>query len=155
MEAQGIIGAIGRIRRLANDLIIKELEKRGISGLSTSHGDILALLANGDRIPMSEISRRIDRKKNTVTVLVNKLIRLGYVHKQKSPSDSRVTLIFLTEKGRRLMPDFWEISNLLLEKTYTGFSSAEQSELVRLLTRVIGNLALDDTVSRGDDHARI
>lgn len=124
---------------------MKELEKIGITGLSTSHGDILAMLSKGERIPMKEISRRIDRKKNTVTVLVEKLIRMGYVRKQTSEADSRVTFVVLTAKGKSLLPDFNHISALLLEKTYRGFTNEEKKTLIQLLTRVLNNLSSSES----------
>lgn len=47
---------------------------------------------------MKELAEKIFRKKPTVTVLVDKLVTLGYVIKEKSKADSRVTFIKLTEK---------------------------------------------------------
>ena len=49
---------------------------------------------------MGNIAQAINRDKSTVTVLVNKLERLKYIEKRKDATDSRVTLIRLTPKGK-------------------------------------------------------
>ncbi len=89
---------------------------------------------------MKEIARMINRKKNTVTVLVEKLVQLGYICKSPSPGDSRITLIRLTEKGEKMMPDFKKISDLLIERTYKGITEQEKSDLLHLLEKIWHNL---------------
>lgn len=142
-DEQRIISIIGRIRRFANELILKELANKGIKGLSPSHGDIIAMLAEGDPVSMKAISDRIDRRKNTVTALVDKLIRLGYVRRQRCETDGRQSLVMLTEKGKQLIPDFREISSILIDRAYRGFSPSEKTMLTDLLSRVLHNLSPD------------
>lgn len=89
---------------------------------------------------MKEIAQRINRRKNTVTVLVDKLIRLGFLGKTAAPYDSRVTLVSLTDYGREIMPDFREIARDLTEKTYNGFSDSERRQAMDLLARIKDNL---------------
>lgn len=140
METKNIISLIGEIRRSANNLILNELKSRGLDQLSTSHGDILARLQSGRELPMKEIAGKINRKKNTVTVLVEKLIQLGFVQKTVSREDSRVILVSLTPEGRELMPDFEAISQRLIDRTYRGFSERERQQVIGFLNRIKENL---------------
>ncbi len=89
---------------------------------------------------MREIAARIGRDKSTVTALVKKLIDFGYVQKEQDPNDSRVTLIRLTEAGRGLRKDFDEISDILLQRVYKGFSQQEKEVMVHGLERIHNNL---------------
>jgi len=139
MEKQNIISIIGKIRRYANDQIIRSLMERGLKGISPSHGGILVILFQEEIVPMKVIAQRIDRKKNTVTVLVEKLVKLGFVQKKSSVTDNRVNLVSLTPKGRSLIPDFEEISKELIKKVYTGFADYEKEDLSRLLAKVLLN----------------
>jgi DNA-binding Lrp family transcriptional regulator len=70
---------------------------------------------------MKDLADKIHRTKPTVTVLVDKLVELGYVTKEKSYEDSRVTYISLTEKGAALKPVFTEISDTLNALVYDYF----------------------------------
>lgn len=119
------VARMSRSLELANRFIISELESRGIFGMVPSHGEILFFLFHCDKLPMQEIARKIHRTKPTVTILVKKLIELGYIDREKSREDSRVTYIFLTDKGKNLRPIFDEISEQLKEKVYGGFTPGQ------------------------------
>ena len=76
---------------------------------------------------MKDLASTIHRDKSTITALVNKLIKLGYIKKEQDEKDVRVTLISLTQKGREFKKDFDEISKEVIKKLYLGFDSKEKS----------------------------
>ncbi len=141
MKTQQIISLISKIRFGANSLILKELEKHGVTGIAPSHGDILARLFSRDAIPMTELAQAINRKKNTLTTLVDKLISLGYVEKIQNSDDARVSFICLTEKGRKLKPFFDAVSDKLIATAYCGMSDSETEKLFKLLLKMDGNFS--------------
>jgi DNA-binding MarR family transcriptional regulator len=89
---------------------------------------------------MRVLADRIDRDKSTVTALVKKLVALGYVETLDDPGDKRVTLVRLTQKGEDLKKTFGEISRMLLDTVYRGFSQREREDIVRGLERIERNL---------------
>jgi len=91
-------------------------------------------------LPMSEIGRIIDKDKSTITALVNKLIKRGYVEKKSEPADSRISLIALTRKGMALKPHFQLIAQKLRAQSYKGITDDERETLVNLLTKLNTNL---------------
>ncbi|MGN7166678.1 MarR family winged helix-turn-helix transcriptional regulator [Paenibacillus cellulositrophicus] len=125
-----------KIRNAINTMIVSELEQRGIEGIVSSHGEILWALYIQDMQPITVLSEKIDRTQPTATVLVNKLEKLGYVHKVKSKEDSRITLVSLTPKGKELEPVFQEVSARLNETIYGGLSDKEQVQLESLLEQI-------------------
>ncbi len=136
MRKNNLVALVSRLSETANRFIVKELEKHGIEGIVPSHGDILALLFDGNCLTMQEIAARIHRTKPTVTVLVNKLVELGYVTKEKSETDSRVTHITLTEKGESLRPAFETISDTLNARVYQGLSDDEAEKLEQTIDAI-------------------
>jgi DNA-binding MarR family transcriptional regulator len=139
MNTRHLIALISRIRENANKFLLNELKQRGVEGLAPSHGDILTTLYHHETVTMAELAERIHRDKSTVTVLVEKLVKSGYVKKIKSPADRRITNICLTEAGKALEPVFEEISEKLIHTAYQGFSAFEQEILIRLLERIQQN----------------
>ncbi|MBM7865599.1 MarR family winged helix-turn-helix transcriptional regulator [Heliomicrobium gestii] len=131
---------ISRIREKATRFIVQELEGHGIEGIVPSHGDILVMLFQGEKYTMKELADKIHRTKPTVTVLVEKLVQYGFVEKEKSDDDSRVTYIKLTQKGAELRPIFDEISNKLNALLYGDFTDEEAELFDRLLKRVHARL---------------
>jgi MarR family transcriptional regulator, organic hydroperoxide resistance regulator len=134
-----IISLISAIRKRSNELIVGEMSRRNMKGLVTSHGDILAALFEKKVLTMKELADRIEKDKSTVTALINKLIKYGYVQKKSDPQDSRVVLVALTKKGKDLLPDFEEISDILLTTFYKGISDKEKTAVAAILNKIKRN----------------
>jgi DNA-binding MarR family transcriptional regulator len=140
MKKDHIIFLIGRIQYKAQKFLVREMKAHHIDGLSTSHGEILGSLIFRGPLSMTEIARIIDKDKSTITALIHKLIRLGYVERRKHEGDSRMTLIAVTKKGAALKPVFVAIARKLRAHSYKDIPDDERETLVRLLTRLNGNL---------------
>jgi DNA-binding MarR family transcriptional regulator len=127
---------ISRIRDKANRLITRELADHNLSGIVPTHGDILVALFLQPRLPMKRLAEIIDRDKSTVTALVDKLVRFGYVEKTADPNDNRITLVCLTPRGKTLMPDFLDISRKLQARVYKNLNRKEKATLIDLLAKI-------------------
>lgn len=140
-ENKNSLSMISRIRESANRFIMERLAQNGIEGLVPSHGDILAVLYRGEDVTMKDIADKIRRSKPTVTVLTDKLERFGFVYREKSRNDSRITYIRLTEQGKRFEPVFGKISKELNELLCQGFTAEETDTLGALLKKMENNLS--------------
>ena len=128
---------VGKIRDAVNNLILSELNKHGVNGIAPSHGDILMCLYEKNSLSVKELAEKIHRTQPTVTVLIDKLQKLGYVERIKSWEDNRVTLIKLTEKGVHLKPIFREISKKLNTVIYGGLKDNEKEQVEYLLEKIL------------------
>ena len=140
MKKDQIVFLIGRIQYKAGRFLTRELRARGIHGLGVSHAEILGALIFQGPLTMTEIAKTIDKDKSTITALVNKLIRLGYVKKEKHGADNRFNLIAVTQKGVDLKPAFVTIARKLRALSYKDIPDDERETLVRLLTKLNENL---------------
>ena len=131
---------MSRIREQANKLIVRELRQRGVEGIVPSHGEIMVHLFAAEKCTMQNLAKQINRTKPTVTVLIEKLVACGYVVKEKSAEDNRVTLIKLTAKGWELKPIFEVISAKMNAVVYQGLCEEEAEMLEKVLTQINGNL---------------
>jgi DNA-binding MarR family transcriptional regulator len=77
-------------------------------GLVRSHVFILHTLMNGEEITMSELSDKLQVTKQNVTVLTDKLEKLGLVCRVASKKDRRVFFIRLSEKGTEFVGEHAE-----------------------------------------------
>ncbi|MFS0873804.1 MarR family winged helix-turn-helix transcriptional regulator [Paenibacillus xylanilyticus] len=123
-----------------NKRIIQELEQHDITGIVPSHGDILMFLYLEDSLSIKMLAERVHRTQPTVTVLVNKLEKLGYVERSKSPEDSRVTFIRLTEQGRQLKPIFEQVSETIRDMVYGDMTDEQAEQLESLLIGIVHRL---------------
>ena len=132
-----MLSLVSKIHEKGNRFIIEELKNNGAEGLVPSHGDILVCLYRNGKMTMKDIANCIHRTKPTVTVLVDKLEKLGYLKREASDEDSRSTNIVLTQKGKDFQATFEKISEELNEMLYKNLSPEESELIEKLLRKVI------------------
>ena len=98
-----------------------------------------SLYESDRKLTMKEIAKKIGKDKSTVTPLINKLIDLGYIQKEKSDTDKRITYISLTSKAIDIEGTFNHISDQVKETAYKGFTNEEKEEFLRLLKKLSSN----------------
>lgn len=133
---RNLLALVSKIHEKGNRFIIEQLKKNGADGLVPSHGDILVCLYNQDKMTMKDIADKIHKTRPTVTVLVDKLEKLGYIKREVSEKDNRYTYIYLTKKGQEFKPVFEQISNDLTDMLYKNLSDKEADILEELLKRI-------------------
>lgn len=131
-----MLSLVSKIHEKGNRFIIEELKNNGAEGLVPSHGDILVCLYTKGKMTMKDIANHIHRTKPTVTVLVDKLEKLGYLKRESSDKDNRCTYIVLTQKGEDFKVIFERISEELNKVLYK-YLSPEESELMEELLRKV------------------
>lgn len=131
-----ILSLISKIHEKGNRFIIEELKNNGVEGLVPSHGDILVCLYKNNKMTMKDIANCIHRTKPTVTVLVDKLEKLGYLKRAASDKDSRSTYVILTQKGEDFKATFDQISNNLSKMLNKNLSENEVKLLEELLKKM-------------------
>ncbi len=136
MNEREIISLISKVRENANSFIIAQMEAWGIKGLVTSHGDILCELFENGKLSMKDLTEKIGRDKSTVTVLVDKLLKHGYVDKARDDEDNRIVFVTLTKKGDELRPMFETISKELIATAYKEISQEEKERLIETLKKI-------------------
>lgn len=149
MSIKYTVAYLSKTKKKAMDFIEYELKQNGIYDLIPTHGNVLSVLyENNGKLPMKDIAKLIGRDKSTVTPLISKLEKLGYVKKEKSEIDKRVTYIVLTQKGKSIEDIFKSTSKKLIETAYKGFTKEEEEIFLRLLKKLnnnFGTLKKDDT----------
>ncbi|HEX5513169.1 MAG TPA: MarR family transcriptional regulator [Gammaproteobacteria bacterium] len=97
--------------------------------------DVMAELERaGEPQTMSELSRRLLVSGGNVTGVVDRLERAGYVERRPLPTDRRVQLVALVEKGRREFAAMAAAHEQWLTELFEGLSLEE----VRLLNELLG-----------------
>ena len=137
MDNTVIFALCSRVMENGNRLIMSELEKNGLQGIAPSHGDIFIELFRDDGCSMGDLAGHIHRTKSTVTALVDKLERLGYVYREKSADDARGTNVYLTPQGWEMQAAFQCISAELLRLASNRLTDSEIQQLEELLQKLL------------------
>lgn len=140
MMNRELIKTIAEIDKKLKNRKLKELELRGIKGLAPSHGDILVNLFRSGSLSMRDLSEKIQRDKSTVTALINKLSKLGYVEKYKGVEDSRVNFVRLTPLAYERRYIFVEVADIIMEKFSRHVTEDEIKTVLDILTKINSGL---------------
>lgn len=115
-----------------------ELSASGV-GLQHPQFTIMMVLGTKDGISQAEVTKIVDRDKASVSRNIKYLERKGYI--EKEARDGRTNLIFLTEKGKEILPKLHEISTKDTEMTLKGFSESKRKAIYELLTKMYLNIS--------------
>ncbi|KRM76212.1 MarR family winged helix-turn-helix transcriptional regulator [Secundilactobacillus collinoides] len=97
---------------------------------------LVFLLAKKGQLTNSEIVTELNIKPSSASGLVNRLVEGGLVQRQASPSDKRVMLISLTDRGQRFIDSAHLLRDKMSELVFVSLTDEEQAQLFQLLTKL-------------------
>ncbi len=106
--------------------------------------ETLKLLAKETNVTPGRISEYLDIKPSSVTQIIKKLEKAGTVLREKSPKDSRVTVVKITDKGRESLKTHGSIGDTLKDVLFKDFSDSELEYLDQYLERMVNNIGSDE-----------
>ncbi|MFX1297390.1 MAG: MarR family winged helix-turn-helix transcriptional regulator [Promethearchaeota archaeon] len=141
MEQQRAGGfLITKIHQLAGRIFTKILKKYHIK-INPAQGRILFVLWRNDEISIHELAKKTSLGKSTLTSMLDRLEKMGYIKRIHSKIDRRKILIELTEKDRNLHDKYIKISQEMNKIYYNGFTNDEIDAFEEYLSRIFNNLS--------------
>jgi DNA-binding MarR family transcriptional regulator len=115
------------------------LSRNGLEDLAGARGRVIFALWNEDNIPIKKLVEKTSLDKATLTGIIDRLERDGYVKRIPSPDDKRATLISRTGKDEVFKSKIPEVSKQQNKLFYKGFSTSEIKEFEEYLKRILQN----------------
>jgi len=106
----------------------------------TQYISIIALWEE-DNQTVSSLGEKLFLESNTLTPILKKLEAMGYLRRQRDPTDERQVLVSLTDEGRRLREKGLSM-NLLKE---SGLSDEEFPKVTQAVAKLRDNLIKSTT----------
>jgi DNA-binding MarR family transcriptional regulator len=131
---------IAKIHQVAGRIFTKTLKAAGIKAINPAQGRILFVLWRTDEIPISELARRTLLSQSTLTSMLDRLEKAGYVRRVPSQKDRRSILIKRTEKDKQLEEKYIRVSEAMTKLFYQGFTPSEIDAFEHHLRRILTNL---------------
>jgi DNA-binding MarR family transcriptional regulator len=122
--------------RLNGDLI----EKLRVERINLTRWRILAVLAMGDGITISEIIDRAMMQQSALSRALTSMVREGYVRRVVHRNDARCAEVYLTDKGRGLFDALNVVVRKREKRLLAGLSPREVRAAFALMQRLIRNM---------------
>lgn len=119
---------------------IEEHMVKGAKSLNLSIGEIhlIEAVAKGQEEgkTISELSEMQSISLPSVTLAINKLVKKGYVIKNKSPQDGRVVNVTLTKRGQKVNNVHQHFHKLMIASVTDALSQEELDAMVKGIVKL-------------------
>jgi len=132
--------SLGIIRERINKELQHKLKENGI-GINCGHIWLISLVYLKDgKIEIKELVKQLEKKKSTVTEMINTLEKNGFLVKYQSKEDKRVYYVETTAKAKEMKPLIMDIIEEIKSKLFDSFLEEDKSHLNSYLERMINNI---------------
>ena len=133
-----VFGAFTRVLQLHRRHMFKALAGQGMHAGQTF---CLRLLAERDGITQRDLAAELHLAPPTVTRMLQAMQKAGVVERRQDERDRRLTCVYLTPAGHRLLAEVRVVASGYVNQTIAPLPEADRRELVRLLGALADNMA--------------
>ena len=124
------------LRRVCDTLMLCQDSLFSKYGLTTEQWGVLtAIKARGPLRP-SDLAGLLERSPNTISMLVDRMVKAGLVRRTRDRKDRRVVTVSFTEKGKTAVEPAILVGWEFIHEVLSTLSDDEQRDLANMLQRV-------------------
>jgi MarR family transcriptional regulator, organic hydroperoxide resistance regulator len=136
-ETESLDSLFAQICRLKHARIHTLLETLG---LYRGQPSVLQALWEQEGLMHTDLARRLQVQPATITKMLQRMEKAGFVERRPDPDDQRVSRVYLTEPGRSVRAGVQQVWRQLEEEAFAGFTLPERVLLRRFFLDIRENL---------------
>ncbi|HSH67781.1 MAG TPA: MarR family winged helix-turn-helix transcriptional regulator [Bacteroidia bacterium] len=109
-------------------------------GLHSGQDVLLYYLSREDGQTVSSLAESLNITQATISIMINRMQISKVISKKKDSADKRTTRIYLTSKGKTIIPKIHEIWKTMENVTTKGLKKDQKDKLTSLLLTTLKNL---------------
>jgi MarR family transcriptional regulator, organic hydroperoxide resistance regulator len=106
-------------------------------GIHAGQDRLMEEIWRADGLRQGELIERLGLEPPTVTGILQRLEREGFIRRRPDPENRRVQRVYLTEEGRKLERPVRKVWSEVEKEFLANLSAAERKELLETLTRLV------------------
>ncbi|ANS73916.1 hypothetical protein AWM70_04495 [Paenibacillus yonginensis] len=138
-----LVQGFRELKRAFHQVVSKQAEKLGITGIQFY---VLSALREQPELSMSDLAERVHLGNSTLSGVIDRMEKAGYVERKRSDLDRRTVTLHLTNEGREIE----ERTNLLYQKAMGKISDIPQEEITHLIRTFRSIINLLETEKEGE-----
>ena len=111
------------------------------SNITSAQMIMLVSIHDHGQCKLKTLANERDISPPTATVLIDRLVRSGYVKREASLEDRRVVMVSLTKKGEKSVQDFLSTVRNRWKKILRHLTSKEQEQYLNILKKIVSVLS--------------
>ncbi|HZD26192.1 MAG TPA: winged helix DNA-binding protein [Alphaproteobacteria bacterium] len=137
-----VVLLVERLHRRFLDIVRLELQRRNIREINAPQALVLANIGDSEVLIRDLIERGYYLGPN-ITYCIRKLVDYGYLEQRRDEHDKRAVRVWLTEKGRELVPSVRDLGSLHAESMKEAELDPEKLEITSQTLRKIERMWSD------------
>lgn len=129
-----LLANVGHLHRTRIQQLFEQL------GLHQGQPPLLRALWKEEGQTHTELARRLKVTPATITKMLQRMEKAGFLTRRPDPQDQRVSRVYLTEAGRAVKGEAEKLFRRIEEETFAGLTGQERDLLRGLLLRLRANL---------------
>ena len=109
-------------------------------GLYRGQPRVLHALWDQEGLTHTELSRLLRVQPATITKMIQRMEKVGFVERRHDPDDQRVSRVYLNAAGRAVREDVQQVWLRLDDEAFAGFAEEERALLREFFCRIRDNL---------------
>jgi DNA-binding MarR family transcriptional regulator len=138
-----------RLAQAAHAYRVRAGSRLGRIDLHSGQENLLKALDEKDGQSMSDLAATLGVQPPTVTKMISRLSAQDYVERRAAKGDGRQALVFLTERGKRVIQSVDKVWKRIEKDAIAGIDDKDRKRLRKLLRQIERNLGASPD---RDDH---
>lgn len=130
---------LSQVHQVCGRVWNKILRENDMADLEGARGRVIFALWGKDGVPIKTLCEKTSLDKSTLTGIIDRLERDGYIERKPSETDKRSTLILLTGKEQEFANHVHKVSDQMNTIFYKGFTDEEITQFESMLERILMN----------------
>ena len=97
---------------------------------------VLLLLSETDDVTMTMVSRMMNMEKGSMTPVIDKLIALGFLERERNPLDRRKYILILTQNGIQIAEKLSDEINAHMRKKFSVLSGDVNDQVMEAFSTI-------------------
>ncbi|AKH67737.1 transcriptional regulator [Spongiibacter sp. IMCC21906] len=110
---------------------------------------LLLILSREPGMNQAKLASWLEVHPVTVTQSVDRLVKAGWLRRERQENDRRAVSLFLTEQAEPILADLTEIAEHTRKVALAGFSAAERKQVEDMLERIKQNICAANDCEEG------
>lgn len=117
---------------------VEEVARKDIASheLNMTEFAVLELLYHKGNQPIQIIGKKVLIASSSITYVVDKLVKKGYVERVACPDDRRVTFAAITDEGKQFTQKIYPQHEQKMATIFEGFTEQELEQAAELLKKI-------------------
>lgn len=125
---------------LAKVYFVKKYKVVADNGIYPGQEALLELVSNESGLSQKDLAKKLKIKPPTVAVSIKRMEKTGWLTREVDEGDKRISRVFITEEGKKVLEEVKVKSKELDEIVFAGIPEVEKCLLHRILIQLIENI---------------